>query len=352
MHRFIKQRPNWDTSCFLQTLGWKFCTSMFWPPAPRMSFINGLSDFTVSTSFQPSRTVTQRFCSGQIWLQWLISTLHQPFPTQTACGLYVLSSSSNVQCVPWTLPRGATIVIQTKLLSTLCSLAPLRICTFKPLAPWRQMELGSCTSPLLSLPSMLAELRTFLGECHSFSAFLTETPHLLFLVVFHTSMLLYRSRPLHSAVLTDWARDLAGAAMFTRSDRQQALMNFSIEAGILLRGNGCLRDQHLTVELWQAPASNSRAFGRKNRKDQPNVQIWFCPALCGDLEGQEACSWSNMTSIYLVYTIHVYLLSKTWFSRVHVMSPALALLHTCWFKVVLVVFIVYFHAVTHSKRKL
>ena len=81
------------------------------------------------------------------------------------------------------------------------------------MAPWRQMELGSCTSPLLSLPSMSAELRTFLGGCHSFRAFLTETQHLLF----HTSMLHDRSRPLHSAVLTDQARDLAGAAMFTRS---------------------------------------------------------------------------------------------------------------------------------------
>ena len=69
------------------------------------------------------------------------------------------------------------------------------------------------TSPLLSLHSMSAELRTFLGGCHCFRAFLTETQHLLF----HTSMLLDRSRPLHSAVLTDQARDLAGAAMFTRS---------------------------------------------------------------------------------------------------------------------------------------
>ena len=30
----------------------------------------------------------------------LILTLHRPFPTQTACGLYVLSSTSNVLCVP------------------------------------------------------------------------------------------------------------------------------------------------------------------------------------------------------------------------------------------------------------
>jgi hypothetical protein len=83
---------------------------MFNPPAPRMSFINSLSDFTVITSFQPSSTATQRFCSYQI-------------------------------------------------------------------------------------------------------ASLTETPHLLF----HTSMRLDRSRPLNTAVLTDQARDLAGAVTFTKS---------------------------------------------------------------------------------------------------------------------------------------
>ena len=36
-----------------------------------MSFINGLSDFTVSISFQPSSTATQRFCCDQIWLPWI-----------------------------------------------------------------------------------------------------------------------------------------------------------------------------------------------------------------------------------------------------------------------------------------
>jgi hypothetical protein len=44
-------------------------------------------------------------------------------------------------------------------------------------------------------------------------AFLTETPHQLF----STNMLLDRSWPLNSAVLTDQARDLAGAVTFTRS---------------------------------------------------------------------------------------------------------------------------------------
>jgi hypothetical protein len=71
----------------------------------------------------------------------------------------------------------------------------------------------SCTSPFLSLPSMLAELRASLGGCQSLLASLTETPHLLF----STSMLLDKSRPLNSAVLTDQARDLAWAITFTRS---------------------------------------------------------------------------------------------------------------------------------------
>ena len=96
---------------------------------------------------------------------------------------------------------------------TCCFSVPYRIFAFKPLAPWRPMELGSCTSPLLSLPSILAELGTSLGGCHSFLATLTETSHLLF----RTSMLLDRSRPLNTAVLTDQARDLAGAVTFTRS---------------------------------------------------------------------------------------------------------------------------------------
>jgi hypothetical protein len=60
---------------------------------------------------------------------------------------------------------------------------------------------------------MLACWGTSLGGCHSFLATLTETPHLLF----RTSILLDRSRPLNTAVLTDQARDLAGAVTFTRS---------------------------------------------------------------------------------------------------------------------------------------
>ena len=43
-----------------------------------MSFINGLSDFKVITSFQPSSTATQRFCSDQIWLPWIRTATRIP----------------------------------------------------------------------------------------------------------------------------------------------------------------------------------------------------------------------------------------------------------------------------------
>ena len=76
--RFEKSRLSWSTNCFLQTRGWRFCTLMFWPLVPRMSFINGLLDLMASTSFQPSYTVTQRFCSGQIWLQWIGTVMRIP----------------------------------------------------------------------------------------------------------------------------------------------------------------------------------------------------------------------------------------------------------------------------------
>ncbi len=42
------------------------------------------------------------------------------------------------------------------------------------------MAFGSCTNPLLSQLSMLAELRTVLDGCHCFRAFLMETLPLLF----------------------------------------------------------------------------------------------------------------------------------------------------------------------------
>jgi hypothetical protein len=106
----------------------------------------------------------------------MITTLHQPFQTQTACGLCVLSSSSNVHCVPSMQSEVATIVVQKTFMSSWFSSAPLRIFAFTPLAPWRQTELGSCMNPLLSQLSMLAGQRTFLGGCHSFRAFFMATP--------------------------------------------------------------------------------------------------------------------------------------------------------------------------------
>ena len=114
-----------------------------------------------------------------------------------------------VLCVPSMQPRVATTVIRTTLISTWCSSAPLRIFDFRPLGPWRQTELGSCMNPLLSRLSTSVGQRTFLGGCLSFLAFFMAMPHL----PFHTSMLLDRSRPSNSGVLTAPARDRAGAGV-------------------------------------------------------------------------------------------------------------------------------------------
>ena len=70
-----------------------------------------------------------------------------------------------------------------------------------------------CMNPLLSRLSTSVGRRTFLGVCLSFLAFFMAMPRL----PFHTSMLLDRSRPSNSGVLTARARDRAGAAMCMRS---------------------------------------------------------------------------------------------------------------------------------------
>ena len=72
-----------------------------------------------------------------------------------------------------------------------------------------------CMNPLLSRISTSVGQRTFLGGCLSFLAFFMAITRL----PFHTlaSMLLDRSRPSNSGVLTAPARDRAGAAMCMRS---------------------------------------------------------------------------------------------------------------------------------------
>ncbi len=114
-------------------------------------------------------------------------------------------------------------------------------------------------------------------------------------------------RPLNTAVLTDQVWDLAGAVTFTRSTPNSRR-----------RRDG------------DPPASNRRAFGRKNRKDTQTVQVWNVPARCRNQEGQEVCRWPDMTNICLVFTWHMYQLNKSCFSRVHDVSPALAIIRTCW----------------------
>ena len=156
------------------------------------------------------------------------------------------------------------------------------------------MELGSCTSPLLSLPSMLAELRTSLGGCHSFLASLTETPHLLF----RTSILLDRSRPSNTAVLTDQARDLAGAVTFTRSTH----------------GCGTLAGPSFRSQ-------KSKGYAASPGLNQP-----------GALQ-KPGRPRSVLLTRYDKYIPGIYLsyqLSELCFSRVHDVSPALAFICTCW----------------------
>ncbi len=143
----------------------------------------------------------------------LITTSLHPLLTQTACGLCAHSSSSHVLCAPPTRLGVATTSMPKTLLSTWSSSAPLRTFACEQLAQWSQMELGSCMNPHLSPLSMLAGWKTFLGGCHSFLAFLMATPRLLF----RTSTLDARSRPLNSGVLTAKAVHPAGAAMSMRS---------------------------------------------------------------------------------------------------------------------------------------
>ncbi len=166
-----------------------------------MSFINGISDFTVRTSFQPSSTATQRFCSDQIWLPWI-------------------RTATSIPCC------------QTK------------------------------------------------------------------------------------------------------------------------QSSGSYENQHLAVELWQAPASNRRAFGRKNRRGTQPVQDWISQTRCRNQKGPEACNWSDMTNIYLVFTCHMYQLSKSCFSRVYIVSPALSFIGTCRCKVtVKVVYFISIHFLTQNQNK-
>ena len=154
------------------------------------------------------------------------------------------------------------------------------------------MELGSCTSPRLSLPSMLAELRTSLGGCHSFLASLTETP----LLLFRTSMLPDRSRPLtrNTAVLTDQARDLAGAVTFTRSTHGCGTL-----AGPSLAWAG---------SLWLKPMRYARSPGQRLPSEDGQLRGLAC-----DLGLWWFYHHGYIHGIYTVYTLHIPSFSKTCF---------------------------------------
>ncbi len=99
------------------------------------------------------------------------------------------------------------------------------------------------------------------------------------------------------------------------------------------QGQPCLRDLHMVVEFWQAPASSWRAFCCKNRKDLQTLQVWNIPARLGDTKGPHGGCWRDMTNIYLAYTRHmlgiclaytyyISFLSKKRFLLDYALSPA------------------------------
>ncbi len=232
-------------------------------------------------------------------------TLHLPFLTPTACGLYDHSSSSAVLCVPWTQANviAITVVRKTFLLIWLSS-APLRIFACEPLAQWSQTELGCCISPLLSL------LCTLAGRGSPWTGATL-------------SVLRWWQRHLYHTVQVRSATE-AGPRIRAFRHLRHCITHWQEQP--------CIWDQQLAVELWQAPASSWRPLGLKNRKDdQQTVQVWNNPAHLEESHGQQDCCWRDMTIIYLDYTWHLSLLSKTCFFSGGVMSPASVVICTCQF---------------------
>jgi hypothetical protein len=117
----------------------------------------------------------------------------------------------------------------------------------------------------------------------------------------------------------------------------------STEAGLRIRvcwlrepgiaqGQPCAGDQHLAVELWQAPASCWWTFGRQNPKDSQTFQVRNVPARLEDPAGLEACRRRgggqlkrhdiHIPDYYQSYTCHIWILSKTCIRRDCMMPPA------------------------------
>ena len=158
----------------------------------------------------------------------------------------------------------ATTVILMTLISTWFSAAPFRIFAFIPLGPWRQTELGSWMNPLLS------RLITSVGQ---------------------------RTRPSWAgaslSLLSSWKCHVYHSIQ-VRSTTETGLrirVRWRRKPGIA-QGQPCVWDQHLAVELWQAPASCWWTFGGQNRRDSQTFQFRNVPARLEDPAGPagpEAC---------------------------------------------------------------
>ena len=141
------------------------------------------------------------------------------------------------------------------------------------------MELGSCTSPPVPI-LYVGRFGDLLGRVPLFPGSLDENT---------TSSIPHR-----------YALRQKQAFAFGRADRS---------------GQGSRRGSHvyeINTWLWNFGRPQPRFGGLKNRTDPPtapSVQIWCGPTRWGDQEGQEVCSRRVMTSIYLEYTIRMYLLS-------------------------------------------
>jgi hypothetical protein len=191
-----------------------------------MSFIDGFSDFTVSTSFQPSSTATQRFL---------------------------------------------------------------------------QLHDKSCTSPLLSLPTMLAELRTSLGGCHS----------LLNLNTTSTIQHKYAARQKQAFAFGYADGSGQGSRRGSHVDEINTwLWNFG-RPQPRIGGLAVAKTKRVRRQSSQSRSESSRraAETRKARKravDQiRQTNTWYLPFIC-------------------THSV------KLAFSRVHLVCPALAFIRTCW----------------------
>jgi hypothetical protein len=131
-------------------------------------------------------------------------------------------------------------------------------------------------SPVPTVPlSTLGGLRISSAEFHSFHAFWTEMqPHT------HTSFIEKLNRGRQSAS--------RGNATSTIPHKYSSLQKDAFECRCqwcwpnLAEGQPSLRDQHLVVELWTAPASRGRPLCGQNWEAPTEVPVWGFQARMGN----------------------------------------------------------------------